>query len=193
MKENPSWKIVSQLPGNLEHQWLKVRIVTPSGPSKSAYHDIFDTNPKLLEDVKPDIVLHVGLDAERTFFGIERGASRDGYDQYPDVARRVFTRAETKRAWEKSPARLDSSLNLDQVSKSWAVGLPKDVDTRCSDDAGHFVCGFQYYRSLEWFWEKQSDKMPVVFLHVPLLQTVEQVASGKDVVIQLIRTLAECW
>jgi pyroglutamyl-peptidase len=191
VKENPSWKIVSQLPDTIEHKWLNIRIVTPSAPTKSAYHDIFDTIPRQLEETKPDIVLHIGLDVERTFFGIERGAARDGYDQYPDVQRKVFTRAETKRVWEKSPARLDSSLDLERVLKKWRAGVGKGVDVRCSDDVGSFVCGFLYYTSLHWFWKKDKDTMPVVFLHVPLLQSAEAMNAGTAAVIALIRALAE--
>jgi pyrrolidone-carboxylate peptidase len=59
---------------------------------------LYDVAPKLLEEHKPDVVVHIGLAVERTYFAIEKGAERDGYNQYPDNDRKVFNKSETKKA-----------------------------------------------------------------------------------------------
>lgn len=123
--------------------------------------------PKLLQEHEPDIVLHMGLDEGRTFYGIESSASRDGYHQNLDIDRMVFNKAEAKKVWGSFPETLTTRLNLDDVLLRWQRVVKKgDVDVRVSDDVGDFVCGFIYYASLA----AMGDERDVVFLRkYPLL------------------------
>jgi pyroglutamyl-peptidase len=170
---------------------MQIRIVTQLEPLKASYHDLFEIAPRLLEKFKPDIVLHIGLAVERSYFAIEKGAERDGYHQYPDVDRKVFNKAETKKSWGKSPSRLDSSFNLEDVLVKWRAQVGKGHDLRSSDDVGNYVCGFVYYRSLELFWKKDYRGIPVVFMHVPPLPEKGDVEKGVNVTVGLIQALAE--
>jgi len=138
-------------------------------------------------------VIHVGLDATRTCFNLEVGAFRDGYHEIPDVSRKVFTKAETKKEWGKSPARLDSSLDVDDLVKRASSQLGKiPVELQVSDDVGNFVCGFIYYTSLEHFSRKNKDaERPVLFLHVPELKGSKDIEIGEKVTIALIKAIAE--
>jgi pyrrolidone-carboxylate peptidase len=158
-------------------------------PLKAAYHGLLEV-PKLIEQLGPDVVIHIGLAVERDYFAIERGSDRDGYHQFPDVARKVFNKAENKKTWGKSPARLDSTLDLDDVLVKWQSQAGKSFDLRISDDVGSYVCGFVYYASLEYFWKKGGD-MPVVFMHVPPLTGKEDIAKGKKAVLALIQAISE--
>ena len=168
---------------------MNIRILTQPGPLKAAYHDLLEV-PKLLEETKPDVVVHIGLAAERDYFALERGADRDGYHQYPDEARKVFTKGENKTAWGKSPARLDSSLDFNEIFGKWKAQAGKGVELMVSDDVGSYVCGFVYYASLEYFWEKGGDR-PAVFMHVPPLPGKDDLAKGKRVTLALITAIAE--
>lgn len=190
IKINPSWEIVSRLPSTLQHKGLKIRILTQSDPLKAVYHDLLEV-PKLLEQTKPDIVIHIGLAVERDYFAIERGSNRDGYHQYPDEARKVFNKAENKKAWGKSPTRLDSWLDFDDILAKWRGQAGKGIDLRISDDVGSYVCGFVYYASLEYSWKKGGRDMPVVFMHVPSLPGKEDIAKGEKVTLALIRAISE--
>jgi pyroglutamyl-peptidase len=192
VKNNPSWEIVSRLPSTIPHKWLNIQLITHHEPIKAAYHDIASVVPKLL-DAKPDIVIHVGLAYDRSYFAIEQGADRDGYHQIPDVSRKVFTKGETKKLWPKSPERLDSSLDMDEIFRKWQANVGKTVaDIRISDDVGHYVCGFIYYLSLEHFWKKgEEGDLPVLFMHVPPLPKPEDVKNGVDIAVGLIRAIAE--
>jgi pyroglutamyl-peptidase len=139
-------------------------------------------------------VIHIGLAVDRNFFAIERGAGRDSYHQYPDVARKLFNKAENKKTGGKSPERLNSPLDLDATLVKWQAQAGKGLDLRMSDDVGTYVCGFVYYTSLECFWKKGEEgegEMPVVFMHAPSLPEKDDVEKGTKVNIALIKGIAE--
>ncbi|RDL37452.1 Pyrrolidone carboxyl peptidase (Pyroglutamate aminopeptidase) [Venustampulla echinocandica] len=192
IKINPSWEIVSQLPSSTTHKGQGIRIITHPAPFKAAYHDLLNVVPKLLEQVSPDIVLHMGLAVERDYFAVEKGADRDGYHQYPDVARKVFTKVENKKVWGKSPARLDSCLELENVVGMWRAGAGKGTDVRMSDDVGAYVCGFVYYLTLEYFYRKGEKEKSILFMHVPPLNGEAEIEKGKRVTLAMIHAMAEC-
>jgi pyroglutamyl-peptidase len=162
--------------------------------------------PPLLETHEPDFIIHMGLAADRDYFSIERGAGRDGYHQIPDEDRKVVTRAETKRLWGKSPARLDSVIDIEDVLVRWQAnarvsdgrgkdrgkgrGMAKEWDLKASDDVGNYVCGFVYYISLEWLWKKKKAAK-VLFFHVPNLKSKEEFERGRDITVALIKAVVE--
>jgi pyroglutamyl-peptidase len=166
--------------------------------------------PKLLEKHQPDVVIHIGLDSESSYYAIEKGAEKDKYHEIPDEARKVVSRAEAKKLWGKSPPRLDSTLDIEDILIKWkentslktsgkgkskgkgemeANGSSKEVDLRTSDCVGNYVCGFVYYTSLEWFWKKNGPQgeRKVLFLHVPMLEGKEDFEKGKDITVALIK------
>lgn len=150
----------------------------------------------------------MGLAFERNYYAIEKGAERDKYHEIPDEAKKVVSRAETKKLWGKSPPRLDSTLDLEDILIKWkenaslktsdkgkskgkskGEGSSKEVDLRTSDDVGNYVCGFVYYAALEWFWKKNGPQgeRKVLFFHVPMLKGERDFEKGKDVTIALIK------
>lgn len=198
IKTNPSWEIISRLPDSING----IRIITDPQPLKAVYHSLIEV-PKLLERHNPDIVIHIGLAVDRNYFAIEKGAERDGYHQFPDEAGKVFTRAETKTKWGKSPSRLDSSFDIDEVVGKWRASVKastgkgkqkvKEFEMRASDDVGCYVCGFVYYASLEYYWKRDGSqgKRRVLFLHVPKLKGEEEVRKGRDITVSLIKAASE--
>jgi hypothetical protein len=115
----------------------------------------------------------------------------------------VFTRAKTKFFWGKSPARLNSTIDVEDVLAKWKVNLSMSggkskgnrkamlIDVKRSDDVGNYVCGFVYYASLEWFWKRPQGKRPVVFFHVPKLGGKAGLDKGKEVAVSLIKAVIE--
>ena len=61
----------------------------------------------------------MGLAHGRDFFAVEKGARREGYHEIPDMARRVFTRAENKKVFGKEKERLESGLDLETAVEAW--------------------------------------------------------------------------
>jgi pyroglutamyl-peptidase len=154
----------------------------------------------------------MGLDVDsgHGVFKIERSAPREGYHDIPDIERRVFTRAENKKTFAKAPTSLVTSLSIDTAVEVWrdacsSIILPQPggggrknnknrerqmVDMRLSDDVGTYVCGFNYYISLLEM-QKREGKRDVVFLHVPNLQSEEEVRMGVMVTEELFRALVQ--
>ena len=177
------------MPNTIHSKGVNIQIVTPPEPLKASYHFLFDVVPTLLERHKPDIVLHIGLAVGRDYFAIEEGADRDGYNQYPDVDRKVFNKTEIKKAWGKSPSRLTTSYDLEVVLEKWHARSKKDFDLRISDDVGSYVCGFVYYTSLER--RRKGEGSSTVFMHVPPLPEKSDIEKGLRVTLGLIEVLAE--
>lgn len=64
------------------------------------------------------------------------------------------------------------------------------MDLRLSDDAGHYLCDFTYYSSLAHLWKQQRPRK-VVFLHVPSDASQKTVAQGRDLALNLVRSVVE--
>lgn len=206
---NPSFEILKRLPTFLPG----IDIIAHPEPLRSAYHWLLQTSPQLIQDVQPDIVLHIGVDVERAHFSVERGAARDGYHEYPDLDKRTLTKAETQRVWgKKSAERLESSLDLDAVVDVWQSHFKTQVkkgkvqkretaksqtmpDVRATDDVGTYVCGFLFYSSLAELEKRDpgGERRNAVFLHVPMLSGEGEIAMGVATVRALIQALGEVW
>jgi pyroglutamyl-peptidase len=191
-----------------------IQIIVPAEPTPAAYHKILTQTTQLIEQHAPDLIVHMGLDVDSGpgVFRVERSALKEGYHDIPDIDRRVFTRAENKKTFAKSPASLVTTLDIDAAADVWQAAcsstqLPKAsdtakakgktkgearqiVDVRTSDDVGTYVCGFQYYVSM-LETQKRLGRREVVFYHVPLLENEVQVNVGVKVTEELIKALVE--
>jgi len=198
MKNNPknaSWEIVSTLPPLLpanEAHPTRTRIVVHPTPVKVAYHTVKDLVPKLLGSNIYDIVLHMGVAQPRSWYALERLGRRSNFDRSPDVDGNKFSAEEAKELFGDSPDILRSTFDCEDVWRRWRGDLADpNVDVRPSDDAGNFLCGFIYYTSLSYLYQKGEAKRPVMFLHVPDLPTDEDVDEGREATVALIRALVD--
>jgi pyroglutamyl-peptidase len=214
---NPSWEVARQLPASLAGtNGETISIVVPADPTPAAYHKIVDQACTLVEENKLDVIIHLGLDVDSDpgVFKVERSAPKEGYHDIPDVNRKVFTRAENKQLFKKSPTSLVTTLDIDTaievcqvacaslslpntsvLSKAKSKGKREGrqrVDVRVSDDVGTYVCGFQYYMSLQVL-ERLNGRRDVVFLHVPKLEGEEEVSVGIRVAEELIKAMVGVW
>ena len=143
---------------------------------------------------------------------MERGALKEGYHDIPDIDRKVFTRAENKKTFGKSPASLATSLNIDSAVEAWVAacsslamskgpGAPtakhkgkkaskQPIEVRLSDDVGTYVCGFQYYSSMLQT-QNTTGRRDIVFLHLPRLESTEELEIGRRVTEELIKALVD--
>ena len=188
-----------------------IRLIIPNTYIPASYHPIHLQTTKLIEEHKPDLIVHVGLAMDRDYYAIEQSAMKDGYHDIPGQDRRVFTRAENKKVFGKAASSLSTSLDLATTVSLWQnacskIGLKekgtakakekgkvnKVVDVRMSDDVGTFVCGFIYYVSLLEM-QRRTGRRDVVFLHVPMLRGEEEVGVGVEVLKALVAALVEGW
>lgn len=145
---------------------------------------------------EPDIILHLGLAAGRTFYTLERQSPRGPYNQKKDVDGKIFTPDENQAAWSTCPEMLKPTFDTEDVWRRWRshlLPLGESADARPSDDPGNFLCGFIYYASMAWFWKRHEwrGERPVMFLHVPDCPTEKDVQVGREVAIGLVRALVE--
>jgi pyroglutamyl-peptidase len=181
-----------------------------------AYNHVLNFVPHLLPPVnpitpKPDIILHIGLAAGRSYFTLEEGAHGRGYGAIPDVDGEKFPdqAADDKFPHELFPYALHTSFDTSDVVSRWRSNLghsssdaklPADAqiasasapDVRLSPDAGNFLCGFIYWNSLAHYYSINEDERPVAFMHVPdLSDSDEKLNTGRNVAIELIKALVE--
>jgi pyrrolidone-carboxylate peptidase len=66
----------------------------------------------------------------------------------------------------------------------------KHADLRISEDAGHYLCDFIYFSSLAHLY-KAGEPRKVLFLHVPSDASENSVALGRELLLQLVRSVVE--
>jgi pyroglutamyl-peptidase len=221
VKTNPSWEIARNLPSKLTSQrGTPFKVIVPESYIPAAYHKILTATTAMIKEFDPDIVIHMGLAVERDYFAIEKSALKEGYHEIPDVARKVLTRAENKKTFGKAPGSLATSFDLESVVSEWedacatismtgqATGGPKaskekgkvngkqakkTVVVKDSDDVGTYVCGLMYYVSLWEMGKRGKGGRDAVFLHVPSLDSEQEVGVGIEVTKKAIEALVEEW
>lgn len=173
-----------------------------------AYDTVLKLIPKLLPPINtmtppPDIILHIGLAAGRTFYTLENGAHGRGYGAIPDVDGLKFLDDEAEKRFPKSifPSTLSTTFSTSDVLARWKTNLNQPAssttegeksDVRLSPDAGNFLCGFIYWNSLAHYFAMDENERPVAFMHVPDLSGSDnQLAVGREVAIALIKALVE--
>ena len=125
MTINPSWEIARKLSASIVGlDGRLIQLIVSNDPMPPAYHDIKDQVAALLETHTADLVVHMGLDvgSGRGIFKVERSAPREGYHEFPDIRRKVFTRIENKTTFAKSPAALSTTLDIDAAAEVWSAG-----------------------------------------------------------------------
>ncbi|KAK4132272.1 peptidase C15, pyroglutamyl peptidase I-like protein [Trichocladium antarcticum] len=140
-----------------------------------------------------DLTIHIGMAGPRLFYSIERRGHRDGYGMEDvdgvllgDEARRG--REGPGWVWEGVPAELETELDLEDVLGRWRGSSPNNMDLRISEDAGHYLCDFIYFSSLAHLY-KAGAKRKVLFLHVPSDASQHSIALGRELLLQLVRSV----
>lgn len=210
---NPSWEIAKSLPEYLPPIRPKTvsSIPTTSSPPVTippvrllvhpeavhvGYAHVRQLVPKLWADpARIDIAIHIGMAGPRLFYSIERRGHRDGYrgldvDDKPldDEERRQ--REGKDWIWAGCPEELLSDFDVEDVLQRWRGNSPKWSDLRISEDAGRYLCDFIYFSSLAHLC-KLGEKRKVLFLHVPSDAGEKDIATGRELLLQLVRSVVE--
>ncbi|KAF4989020.1 hypothetical protein FDECE_14843 [Fusarium decemcellulare] len=207
---NPSWEIASGLPPylpplrakdpNSRHAAValpKVRILVHPQPIRVNYRVVRDLVPTFYETYhgrKVDMVIHIGMAGPRPFYCIERRGHRDGY-KHADVDGEIPDEEEERKPgsdwpWRGLPEEIESDLDIPDVLALWQGHSSKDMDLRISDDPGRYLCDFIYYSSLAELWKLQRRRK-VVFLHVPADASPESIEKGRELAVNLVRSVVE--
>ncbi|KAI1075083.1 peptidase [Whalleya microplaca] len=206
---NPSGEIAASLPDYLPPDRVKdpahqtpagfpaVRILKLPAPIRVGYEVVRDLVPKLWDDAeqKVDYAIHIGMAGPQAVYSLERRGHRDGYDKKDVDGQLLGDEQRHKREgdswiWHDVPEELLTDLDIERIYKRWVERSPKDLKLQISEDAGRYLCDFIYFSSLAHLWKQQRPRK-VVFLHVPLHPDEESLARGKELVLQLIRSIVE--
>ena len=159
---NPSgWlaeTLAEQLPAPELHGRIHVRIFPTEWQAAALLSDLCET-------LQPHVMIHFGVSEHTETFRIEHSAHN-----------RTAPRADAEGALPASPVilvegagRLDTALPAAALARHLKTN---GVAAVTSHSAGHYLCNFLYYHSLDWAL-RQSVPPLVLFVHVPP-------TSGKD-------------
>ncbi|RTE75213.1 hypothetical protein BHE90_010344 [Fusarium euwallaceae] len=204
---NPSWEIASGLPSHLpplraknpdsRHAAValpKVRILVHPEPIRVNYRVVRDLVPTFYSGQRVDVVIHIGMAGPRPFYCIERRGHRDGYKHTDVDGERPDEEEERKPGgdwpWRGLPEEIETELDVEDILARWQGHSSKDMDLRISEDAGRYLCDFIYYSSLAELWKLQRPRK-VVFLHVPADASHQSIEKGRELAVNLVRSIIE--
>lgn len=78
-----------------------------------------DIVPPLVQQVQPDIALHMGVAAGRTYFAVEQTSQKNQYSFSPDIDGQVFEDYEGEAIWGDQPQKLSTDIDLQAVVADW--------------------------------------------------------------------------
>ncbi|OGM50479.1 pyroglutamyl peptidase type I [Aspergillus bombycis] len=222
---NASYLIASSLPQSLELPSAEPSVSGPASrrisihvhpsPIPVAYSTVRTAIPAILKDYaeshggrRPDIVLHMGIAATRSYYSIETKAHRDSY-HLSDIKGRIGYE-DGEKVWREhqlppvlqaGPATdptdiVQKNLNPqppnDDFLSAWKSFVSPGADVRISEDAGRYLCEFIFYTSLAQAFQ-QGQNRNVVFFHVPGSCADEDIERGTDIAAGLIKALVTSW
>jgi pyroglutamyl-peptidase len=173
---NPTAEVVTRLAERGVGERLGVDIVPHVF---STTWEALDDLAGLLAEVRPDVVLHLGLKRRATAIAVEAfGRNRVSMAAVDAEGRRP--KAPVLDA--DAPPRLPVSLPVRRIAVRVAgLGLPVEVST----DAGRYLCNGLLWRSL-----RLSGGRPTGFLHLPPTREIAVVAGGVFTLEALTRATA---
>lgn len=127
--KNSSWEIASTLPALIPASSgnpTPIHVHVHHEPIRVAYKNVVDIVPRLLTTTPiPDIVLHIGLAASRSFFAIEQGAHSRGYGKTKDVDDELFPDSEAQKLFPdpEYPSVLHTGFDTEDVLSRWRTSL----------------------------------------------------------------------
>ena len=178
---NPSWEAVSGLPD----VWNEEKHTLYCEQIPVEYDFVLQKVPSKWKEIDPDFIVHVGVSHLADKLTLEKQAHNTGYDK-PDVSSKcppdkccVPECPDTGRASCLDMEKLMASVNEDCSKQSLGV------EVCVSEDAGHYLCDFVYFKSLH------AMKGKSLFVHVPEVgegkpYSVQQMTSGLSVIIKNI-------
>ncbi|KAK5990422.1 Pyroglutamyl-peptidase 1 [Cladobotryum mycophilum] len=176
-----------------------VRILVHPEPIHVNYETVRKLVPSFWDDPRGgptdyDFVIHIGMAGPRPVYQIEHRGHRTGYKSKDVDGLLLEDEQEGMHGedwiWHGLPEEITTDLDIIDVHDRWQDHSSKDMDLRISEDPGHYLCDFIYYSSLAHLY-KQNRERKVIFLHVPADSSERSIAQGRDLAINLIRSIAE--
>ena len=175
-KVNSSWVVVQELQSiGVVHQGRSVPLVIKEIPV--IYDAIHEEVPRLWSEHKPRLCIHTGV-SHYTELKIEQYARNSVF--YPlDVTGKCPKNYQCESG---TPEKLETSVDVKLIADS-ANKRQNEVTIAVSQDAGHYLCEFIFYKSLH------IGNSPTLFVHFPTIgqpYSSTQMATGLKHIIESI-------
>ncbi|XP_057663936.1 pyroglutamyl-peptidase 1 [Diorhabda carinulata] len=170
---NASWESVKLLPDEIEG----INLIKQEIPVE--YQHVQTNIPKLWEQHRPLLVVHVGVSSGAKKITVEKCAYKNGYIKC-DSAGLIHQTGEASLDGENC---ILTEIDVDRICNR-LNGTGK-IEACLSEDAGRYLCEFIYYTSLN------VDSSRTLFIHVPPLNepyTAKELSEG---LIEIIKCALE--
>ncbi|KAG7177544.1 pyroglutamyl-peptidase 1-like [Homarus americanus] len=165
---NSSKEAVNKLDIQNLEQELGVQIIKET--FDVSYKKLKHTIPQRWEELKPKLVVHVGMSPRANGLKLECVAHNLSYE-YNDNDRSVPENFECIFGGE---TKIRTGICMETISRAINENKMLKLSSTISDDAGKFICEYEYYLSLS------QDKSRSVFIHVPPISTEHSVQDIAD-------------
>lgn len=177
---NASWEAVKELNKLCATTKVLKNVEVIVKEISVSYEDVANYVPKLWEKYKPNLVLHVGVSHKVKCLTIECCARSYGYLR-PDIHDKCPDENNIK------PEIFETKINVNDICE---INNENPDNTACkaciSHDAGHFLCEYIFYKSL------QIDPTRTLFVHVPDFDQYSSLQTAKglhDILCHLIKNM----
>ena len=178
---NPSWEAVSGLPD----VWNEEKHSLHCEQIPVEYDFVLQQVPAKWREIDPDFIVHVGVSHLADKLTLEKHAHNTGYNK-PDI--RSMCPPDQRCVPECQDTSRASCLDMEKLMVSVNEDFSKQgmgVEACVSEDAGHYLCDFVYFKSLHSMCGKS------LFVHVPEVgegkpYSIQQMTRGLSVIIKNI-------
>lgn len=151
---NPTERLMRRLPKRLAGHSARIEFVFRVLPTTwTARHDVTE---KLRRDIKPDAIVHFGVDGSRRTLNVETRAVNRAVRVRPDAVGLSPERPELAAGPERERRSTLPARPLRDAAQS--AGAP----ARLSQNAGTYLCNAT-------LWDSIGSGIPSTFIHVPAL------------------------
>lgn len=151
---NPTEQLMRRLPGRMGQHQVGVEFVFHVLPTTWAGRHGLTAG--LRESLRPDAIVHFGVDGTRRTVNIETRAINRATRVRPDADGRSMERPELSRDKERTRTSTLPARALCNAAR--IAGVP----VRLSTDAGTYLCNAT-------LWDSIGSGIPSIFVHVPAL------------------------
>jgi pyroglutamyl-peptidase len=128
-------------------------------PPRTLRPEVATLGPRLLQQHRPRLILHLGLSRNAKGFRIERSAHN--VIDFREDARGAMP--EKRNVLASGDARLDTAISTAKLAKHLRT---QDLPASASRSAGAYLCNYLYYLSLHWAKAQQAP-CDATFVHIP--------------------------
>jgi pyroglutamyl-peptidase len=158
---NPSANLARDIAA--DPRWRRLDIAVEAIVLETRYAAIETHFVPMIREFRPDAILMLGVAARRRHVSVETRAMNRVSRLMPDAEGRIAPHLKFRPG---APRLLRSKAPLVQIMRAMRR---QGVDARLSNDAGRYLCNAAYF-SAPMEATGGSRAIPVVFIHIPLLE-----------------------